>query len=152
LGERSGVLALLFAPGTEAGILAGRIGRCSYTLHHAARTELCPEGWIFRIVGILRLVLGIQMVKIAEEFVEAVHGRQEFVAVAEMILSELSGRIALRLQKLGDGRIFFRQPLLRRGQSHLQKTRPQRTLTGDESRAPRSTGLLSVIVGEDRAL
>ena len=98
LGERPGVLALLFAPGAEAGIVAGRIGRGSHALHDAARTELRPEGWILRIVRILRLVLGIEMVEIAEEFVEAVHGRQEFVAVAEMVLAELAGRIALRLR------------------------------------------------------
>src|SRR5205823_2094933 len=49
LGERTGVLAFLFAPSSEAGILAGRIGRGSYALHHSARTELRPEGWILRI-------------------------------------------------------------------------------------------------------
>ena len=36
-----------------------------------------------------RLILGIQMVETAEELVEAVDGRQEFIAVAEMVLAEL---------------------------------------------------------------
>ena len=99
-----------------------------------------------------RLVLGIEVIKIAEEFVEAVHGRQEFVAVAEMVLAELPGRVALRLQQFGDGRILFGQTFLCSGQTHLQKSGAQRTLPGDERRAAGGAGLLSVIVGEDRAL
>ena len=52
------------------------------------------------------LVFGIQVIKVAEELVEAVHGRQEFVAVAEMVFAELPGRITLRLQQLGYGRVL----------------------------------------------
>jgi hypothetical protein len=58
---------------------------------------------------------------IAEELVEAVHGRQIFVAVAEMVLTELAGRIADRLERFGDGDVLGLQanrcahsPLLRR--------------------------------------
>ena len=58
------------------------------------------------------LVLGIQVIKVAEELVEAVHRGQEFVAVAEMVLAELPGRIALRLQQLGNGRILSGQAFL----------------------------------------
>ena len=61
-----------------------------------------------------RLVLGIQVIEVAEELVEAVHGRQEFVAVAEMVLAELPGCIALRLQQLSDGRVLGRTSLLLR--------------------------------------
>ena len=52
------------------------------------------------------LVLGIEVIEVAEELVEAMHGGQEFVAVAEMVLAELPGRIALRLQQLSNGRIL----------------------------------------------
>ena len=58
------------------------------------------------------LVLGIQVIEVAEELVEAVHGGQEFVAVAKMVLAELPGRIALRLQQLGNGRILAGQAFL----------------------------------------
>jgi len=60
------------------------------------------------------------VVKIAKEFVEAVHGRQKFVAVTEMIFAELAGRIALRLEQVGDGGIGSRQPFLRRRQPDFQ--------------------------------
>ena len=47
---------------------------------------------LFRIVFAFRLFLGVQVIEIAEEFVEAVHGRQELVAITKMVLSELAGR------------------------------------------------------------
>ena len=151
LGERPGVLAFLLAPGAETRIVAWRVGRGRNALHDAARAELRLEGRILRIVRMLRLVLGVEVIEVAEELVEAMHGRQEFVAVAEMVLAELSGRIALRLQQLGDGRILRRQPFLGSRQANLQQPGPQRTLPGDEGGAAGGAGLLPIIVGEDRA-
>ena len=69
----------------------------------------------------LGLILGVQVVEVAEELVEAVNGRQEFVAVAEMVLAELSGRVALRLEQLGNGRVLLRQPLFRGRQADFQR-------------------------------
>ena len=109
--------------GPKRGIVARRVGGGRDALHDAARTELRPERRVLRIVGVLRLVLGVQVIEVAEELVEAVNGRQEFVAVAEMVLAELSGRIALRLEQLGNGRILLRQPLFRRRQADLQTVR-----------------------------
>src|SRR5258708_18192357 len=97
LGERTGILAFLFAPGAKTGIVARRVGRDCHALHHAARAELRLERWILRIVRIFRLIFGIQMIEIAKELIETVHGGQEFIAVPEMILAELSGRVSLRL-------------------------------------------------------
>src|SRR5262249_34013891 len=54
----------------------------------------------------LRLFLGVQVIEVAEELVEAVHGREVLVAVAEVVLAELSRGIAQGLQQLGDGRIL----------------------------------------------
>jgi hypothetical protein len=68
---------------------------------HAARAEALTEGGVLRIVGVLRLLLGVQVVEVAEELVEAVVGRQELVLVAEVILAELARRIAEVLQELG---------------------------------------------------
>src|SRR5258707_12469793 len=95
LGERPGVLAFLLAPGTEAGIVARRVGCCRDALENAARTELRPGVWIFWIVGILGLLLGVEMIEVAEEHVEAVHRRQELVGVAARALAELDGSLAL---------------------------------------------------------
>ena len=50
--------------------------------------------------------IGVQVVEEAEELVEAVVGRQEFVLVAEVVLAELAGGVAQRLQQLGDGGIL----------------------------------------------
>ena len=46
------------------------------------------------------------MIEVAEKFVEAVHRRQVLVAVAEVVLADLAGRVAERLEQFGDGRIF----------------------------------------------
>ena len=100
----------------------------------------------------LGLVLGVEVIKVAEELVEAVHRRQKVVAVAEMVLAELPGRIALRLQQFGDRRVLLRQAFLRGRQPDLQQPGAQRRLSGDEGGAARGAGLLAVVVGEDSAL
>ena len=99
----------------------------------------------------LGLVLGIQVIKIAEELVEAMNGRQKLVAVAEMVLAELPGHVAERLEQIGERRILIRQPFLGSRQSNLQKAGAHRALAGDERGAAGGAGLLTVIVGEDRA-
>jgi len=48
------------------------------------------------------------MIEVPEELVEAVHGRQIFVEVAEMVLAELARRVAHRPQHGGDGRRSIR--------------------------------------------
>ena len=56
----------------------------------------------------LGLILGIEVVKIAEELVEAVDGRKKLVAVTEVVLPELRGHVAERLEQLGERRILIR--------------------------------------------
>ena len=41
-----------------------------------------------------RLVLGIEVIKIAEKLIKAMHGWQKFVAVSEMVLAKLAGSVA----------------------------------------------------------
>jgi hypothetical protein len=48
---------------------------------------------------VLGLVFGIQVIQVAVELVKAMNRRQEFVAVPEMVLAELSSRVALRLEE-----------------------------------------------------
>ena len=115
LGERSGIGAALLAPLAETRILAWRLGDGRRAAQHAARTEAQPELGALRVVRVLGLVLRVQVVEIAEELVEAVNGRQEFVAVAEMVLAELPGRVALRLEQFGERRVLLRQPFFRPG-------------------------------------
>ena len=78
-------------------------------VQHTARAEVLLEiGKVFfrRIVAQLGLFLGIQVVEIAEELVEAVHRRQVLVPVAEVVFAELASGISERLKQVGDAGIF----------------------------------------------
>ena len=77
-------------------------------MDHAALTEmeLFDRLRIFGEVIFLGIFAGVEVIEDAEKFVEAVIGRQMLVAVAEMVLAELSRGVAKRLQKIGDRRVF----------------------------------------------
>ena len=90
------------------------------------------------------------MIQIAEELVEAMHGGQKLVAVAEVVLAKLASGIALRLEQLGERRVSFGQPLLRARQADLEQAGAEAALPGDERGAAGGAGLLGVVVGEDR--
>jgi hypothetical protein len=47
------------------------------------------------------------VVEIAEEFVEAVHAREKFIPVAQMVLAELRGGIPLGFQNVGTARVLW---------------------------------------------
>jgi hypothetical protein len=46
------------------------------------------------------------VIEITVELFEAMHGRQIFVAIAEVVLAELAGGVAERLQHFSYGRVF----------------------------------------------
>jgi hypothetical protein len=83
-------------------------------VQHAARSTPLPELRVLRAAGVLRLRLGVEVMEVAEELVEDVHGRQVLVAVAQGILAELPGRVAETLQEFGDARILRPEPSLNR--------------------------------------
>ncbi len=56
-----------------------------------------------------RIFHRVEMIEVAEELVESVNGRQEFVEVSEVILAELAGGVTLRLQRRCDRRGLRRQ-------------------------------------------
>jgi hypothetical protein len=66
---------------------------------HATWTELLLIRGILLsgIIEFFRLFLCIQVVKIAEPLIEAVNRGQKFVAVAQMVLADLSRSVSLRL-------------------------------------------------------
>ena len=119
---------------------------------HAARAELGAERRVFRVVRQFRLFLGVEVIEVAVELVEAVHGRQKFVAVAEVVLAELSGGVAERLEQFGDRRVFLLQPERSAGQADLGQTGAQAGLAGDERGPAGGAALLGVVVGEQHAL
>ena len=150
--QRPGILDPLPADGAEARVHGGIIDFGGPGMQHAARAELRPERRVLRIVALFRLLLGVQVVQIAVEFVEAVHGRQELVAVAEVVLAELAGRVAKRFEQFGDGRVLFLEPDLGAGQPDLGQPGAEHALPGDEGGAAGGATLLTVVVGEQHAL
>ena len=140
LGQRPGVLDLVVA------------GPRPPRAQHAARAEALLELRVLRIVGVLRLLLGVQVVEVAEELVEPVLGRQELVAVAEVVLPVLAGHVPERLEQLGERGILGFQSEVGPWQADLGQPGADRRLAGDERRAPGGTALLPVPVGEEPAL
>ncbi len=64
-------------------------------MDHPAGAELLKELGILRVVVALRLLLGIEVIEVAEEFVEAVDRRQMLVLVAEVVFAELTAGVAV---------------------------------------------------------
>src|SRR5262249_26204935 len=108
-GEVTGILDLLLADAPEPWVLGWIIDIRRKGVKDAARSISVEEVGIFRrfgIVRIFRLVLGVEVIKIAEELVEAVQGGKKFVAITDVVLAELPGGVALRLEQLSDRRVL----------------------------------------------
>ncbi len=118
-------------------------------MNHVARADDIQQ--ILRIVGMRRIFHRIEVIEIAEEFVEAVHGRQEFVPVAEMVLAELAGGVAHRLEHGRDGHRLGGNADRRAGLTDRGHAGADRQFAGDEVRAARRAARLGVIVGEQHA-
>ena len=63
------------------------------TVDHPARAEFLLEVGVLRIIEVLWFFLGVQVIEIAEELIEAMIGRQGVVPVAQVVLAELAGRV-----------------------------------------------------------
>src|SRR4029077_1186248 len=74
--------------------------------------------------------------------------RQVFVAVPEMILTELTRRVTKWLQKLSESHVSRLQTRRRAGQSDFAQAGAQSALAGDERRAAGRAALFGVIVSE----
>jgi len=72
------------------------------------------------------------VIQITLELLEAVHSRQIFVAVAEVVLAKLRGRVAQWFEQLGDGRVFLVQTNGGGRQTDFGQTGAQPVLAGDE--------------------
>src|SRR5262249_35933394 len=103
--QRTRVFDRLLADPPPARLLCGVIGLRSLAAEYPPRPELLLEFWIGRVVEVLRLFLGIEVIEVAEELIEAVDRGQIFVQIAEVVLSVLSRRVAERLQRLGNSDI-----------------------------------------------
>src|SRR5215467_1761933 len=139
-GERAGVVDLLAALAVGPGV------------ENAAGPVLLPKLRILGVVVALRLLLGVEVIEVAEELVEAVHGRQVLVAVAEVVLAELAGDVALLFEQIGDGGRPGRDALRRAGHADGEETRAEGMMAEDERRAAGRAALLRVGIGEERTL
>src|ERR1019366_3070278 len=100
------------------------------------------KGGILRIVRVFRLFLGIEVIEVPVKLVEAVDGGQEFVAVAEVVLTNLSGGVSQRLEEFGDRRILLLHPYRCAGQTDGEQSRTKGMLSQNERSAPRRAALL----------
>ncbi len=155
LRQRAGVLDLLPADPAEAPVLGRVVLIRRPRVDDAARAETLAETRevvVRRPVRLLRLLFRIQVVQVAEELVEAVHGRQVLVHVAEVVLAELPRRVAERLQELGDRHVLGLEADGHAGNADLAQPGPVDALAGDERRAAGSAALLAVGVREAHPL
>ena len=97
LGQRASVMDRLLADPAKARVDRRVVGVGGLALQYAARPEPLAKvrkiPWV-RVIRQFRLFLGVQVIQIAVELVEAVHRGQEFVAVPEVVFAELRGRVS----------------------------------------------------------
>ena len=135
LGQRAGVLDLAACKAVD----------------NSTRAEFLAEFRILGVIGQLGFFLGVQMIKVAVELIEAVGAGQEFILVAQVILAELSGRIALGFQQFGDGWILFTEAQIGAGHPYFTQAGTKHTLAGDKGGAAGGTALFGIIVGKNDA-
>ena len=134
--------------GHRAGVLDLAVGE---GVDHTPRAELLLELGILRVVVGLRLFLGVEVVEVAEELVEAMIGRQVLVAVAEVVLAELTGRVALSFSRSAIVGAQSGMPWSEPGMPIVSRPVRNGCWPEDERRAARRAALLGVGVGEHRA-
>ena len=143
LGQRAGVLDRLLADLAEARIDRGIVRRRGLALQHAARAELGEVRRILGIVGQLRLLLGVEVVEVAEELVEAVDRGQRFVAIADVVLAELAGGVAEVLEQAADRGIELAHAHRGAGKADLGQAGAQAVLAGEKRRAAGGAAICS---------
>jgi hypothetical protein len=152
-GQRTGVFDGLLADPAETFILGRIVHVGGLTVQNTTRhEEPFHEGIVPGILGLLGLLLGVQVVQVAVELVEAMHGREELVAVAQMVLPNLGGHVTLRFEQVGQGRILGLNALQSAGHPHRGQAGAHRELPGDERRPPRRAARLGVRIGKQDTL
>jgi len=131
-GQRAGVLDGLLTDLAKAWVDGWIVDIGGLASDHTARTELGAEFGVLWIIGVLGFFFGIEVIEIAEEFVEAMHGWQIFVAVAKVVFAELTGGIAERLERFSDGYVFWLQSHRGARYADLGQASPDNRLPGDE--------------------
>ena len=134
--------------GQRAFVLGRPVGRAG---NNAARIEFLAELRIGRPVGVFEVLIGVEVVEIAEELVEAVPVRQLLLEIAEMVLAELRGHVTLGLQDFGERDVFLLQARRRSRRSHRRQAGADRQLPCDEGGAAGRAARLGVERGQPQA-
>ena len=121
-------------------------------MNHAARTKFLFEFRIFRVVWILWLFFGIQVIKVAEKLIETVRRWQHIVAITKVVFTKLTCLVTTRFQQGRKRWILFAHPLWRAWETHFGQTRADWRLSGNKSSATSCTTLLTIPVSKQRAL
>ena len=137
-----------FAPARHLGRIVG-VGRIA--VDQAARAVLVVVVLVDRERVPVRIGHRVEVVQISEELIEAVHGREILVQVAEMVLAELPGGIALCLQSGGERHGLCRDANVGPRLADGRQPRADRQLAGNEVRPARRAACFGVIVGEHHA-
>ncbi len=145
-----GINDLLLAYSAPFGVDCLVVDIRGRAVQHPARAIVLFELRVLRVVIPFRLLLGVQVVEVAEKLVEAVHRRQMLVVIAQVVLAELAGGVALLLEQIGDRGRPVGNAMRRAGHADRQQSRPERVLPQNERGPPRRAALLRVKVGEHR--
>ena len=141
---------LLFADGAPARLDRRIVGVGCIGVDQIARPGLVDP--ILRVVEPVRVGHRVEMVQVAEELIEAVHRRQVLVEITQVVLAELPGFIAHRLEGSGERDSLSREAHVGSGLPHSRQARADRQFAGNEVRPTRRAARLSVVVGEAHAL
>ena len=102
---------------------------------HAARIEFLAELRIGRPIRVFQVLVGVEVIEVAEKLVEAVPVRQMLFEIAKVILAELRRGVALGLQDFGERDVLLLQAGRRARRADRRQAGADRQLSGDEGRA-----------------
>ena len=155
LGQWPSILDALFAQRAEplvdfvGGLVGGPRLDDAPRPHRLAQPRSLLLGGVIRV---LRFLLGVEVVQVAEELVETVRSRQILVEVAEVVLAELSGGVPQRLEQRRDRRVLGGHADVDARHTDFGQAGAIDALAGDERGAAGGAALLTVRVGEAHAL
>jgi hypothetical protein len=149
--QRTGVDDPLLAHLAESGIDGLIHGVGGPGVQHPARSKTSLELGIARVVLVFGLLLGVQVIQVAEELVESVQRRQVFVPVTQVVLAELPRGVALRLQHLGERCVVGLHADGPPDHAHRRQARADRIHARDERGTPGGAGRMRIVIGEHRA-
>ena len=122
------------------------------TVNDTAWSKLLLELRVLWVVAALWFFLCIQVIEVAKELIEPVRRRKHLIAIAKVILAELTSDVAARLQKRGDGGVFLFDSLGCARKSNFGETSTNGRLTRDERRATSGATLLAIPISKECAL